>query len=281
LRRKPDVSDELKAIREEEAGDDTAGGTSFKFLLGVFMILVSSLSTSVLTTFMSNKTTSFATDQDRMLLNCTVLQLVGAFISFFFIDKLDHKSILFGTLIPVALCVGILGFNEQQPFLVGDNASLYINMIGLVLYFFLGLGTTSVLWTACVGMFTTKGRAVTTTFLFALYFAAPSGYITLRAYQQSTNREFFYLYALAGCCMVTMVLLLGAGTKNNGVVCTKHEMETERSRLRRMRSNRRSLRTPGSARSRNLSRTRTKSTVSRNYQAFESPVRHRRQRNVA
>ncbi|DAZ99146.1 TPA: hypothetical protein N0F65_010230 [Lagenidium giganteum] len=274
LRRKPDVSEELKAIKEEEAGDNNAGTSSFKFLLGVFLMLVSSLTTGVLNSFMSGKAGT-SNGQDQLFVNCMALQLTGSALAFFFIDKLDHKSILFGTLIPVSLCVGLLGFNENSQLLdKTGNAGLYLSMIGILMYFFLGLGTSAVLWAACVGMFTTRGRAVSTTFLFSLFFVAPMGYVFLRSRQTLVKMEYLYLYALAGCCIVVMVLLIGAGTRKNGVICTKSEVQAESDMIRRHRADSRGVRTPGSSRNRNLSRTRAKSSSngrSTNYHIFESP----------
>ncbi|GLE11127.1 hypothetical protein PINS_up023435 [Pythium insidiosum] len=273
LRRKPDVKDELKTIRIEEADDDTSGASSFKFVLGVFLMLVSSLSTAMLYSFMSGKMSS-TTGGSYLLVNCVILQLSGSLLSFFFIDKLDHKSILFGTLIPVALAVGVLGFNESSKFLdKTGNKTLFFNLIALMTYFFLGLGTTTALWSAAVGMFTTKGRAVTTTFLFALFFLFPMGYAFMMTRPTMIEKEYLYLYALAGCCLVAVVFLIGAGTRKNGVLCTRREAEAENERHRRQRAESRALRTPGSARSRNISRSRAKSTASNagGYNAYQSP----------
>ncbi|GAB9474190.1 hypothetical protein Gpo141_00011329 [Globisporangium polare] len=282
LRRKPDVSDELKSIREEETGDDQGGGNAFKFLIGVFLMLVSSLSSCVLNAFVVAQVSSatILKDEPHMFVNSVALQLSGSLLSFFFIDKLDHKSILFGTLIPVALCTGVMGFNESSGFLNNlDNAGLYYSLICMLMYFFLGLGTTAALWTACIGMFNTRGRAVSTTFLFALFFVAPVGYVYMQTSDTMTKNRYIYLYALAAFCVVTMVLLVGAGTKKNGVICTKHEAQVDREKAQRHRAaSRNTLRTPGTARNRNLSRARAKSNVGggqqqarSNYQMYESP----------
>ncbi|RLN57534.1 hypothetical protein BBJ28_00001653 [Nothophytophthora sp. Chile5] len=279
LRRKPDVHEELKIMRDEETADEGGAG-AFKFLMGVFLMLVSSLSTGFLNAFVSYKAASEYTDQDQLFVNGMALQISGAVIAFFFIDKLDHKSILFGTLVPVAICAGVLGFNETSDFL-GDTegSGLYVSLVVMIMYFFLGLGTSSAPWTACIGMFTTRGRAVSTTMLFALFFLPCAGYVYLHTSEKLTSDEYFYLYALAGFCVILLVLLLGAGAKKNGVICTKAEAERDRERTARHRADSRTMRTPGSARQRNLSRVRSKSNASAargngagNYQMYETPA---------
>jgi callose synthase len=282
LRRKQDVSDELKQIREEESGGEGSGNGSFKFILGVFLMFVSSLSTGVLYAFMNTKLAS-----DEALFHCVLLELIGSSLAFFFIDKLDHKSVLFGTLIPVALCAGVIGFDQSSKFLAKTgNGSLYFNIISLLMYFFLGLGTSTALWTACIGMFTTKNRAMSTTFLFGVFFALPVGHVFMVSHNADSSsavsdNEYLYLYGLAGVCLITIVLLVMAGTKSNGVICTRSEATADSERRRRNRAESRALRTPGSARNRNMSRSRAKSNAG-GYNAFESPGGRlsRRQPNV-
>ncbi|TYZ58047.1 hypothetical protein PybrP1_010768 [[Pythium] brassicae (nom. inval.)] len=289
LRRKPDVSDELRTLRDDESRDEKDGGSGgFKFLLGVVLMLVSSLSSSVLNAFLMAQVASLSIlkDEPKMFVNSVALQLSGSVLSIFFIDKLDHKSILFGTLIPVALCAGVLGFNESSSFLNDfSNAGLFYSMICMLMYFFLGLGTTAALWAACIGMFNTRGRSSSTTFLFTLFFIAPLGYVYMRTSESLQKNAYTYLYGLAAFCCVAMGLLLGAGTKKNGVICTKREAELDREKAQRHRAaSRNTIRTPGSSRGRNMSRARAKSNAAgsgvapapgggqgRNYQMFESP----------
>ncbi|TMW59030.1 hypothetical protein Poli38472_007175 [Pythium oligandrum] len=274
LRRKPDVAEEMRYIREEETVDESGGGGSFKFIIGVLLMLVSSLSSGVLFAFVSGKATQ-AADQSTLAVNSVALQLAGSLLSFFFIDKLDHKSILFGTLIPTALCAGVIGFNESSKFLDDmNNGDLYLSLISMLMYFFLGLGTSTALWTASIGMFTTKGRATSTTFLFFLFFIIPVGHVFMSANDSMSKNDYIYLYALAGISVVTLVVIIGAGTKRNGVICTKAEAAADKERHRRNRSESNG-RTPATARSRNLSRARTKSSAGTpgpaGYNEFKSP----------
>ncbi|CAH0478836.1 unnamed protein product [Peronospora belbahrii] len=282
LRRKPDVQEELKIMREEETPDEGGAG-AFKFLIGLFLMLVSSLTTGFLNAFVSYKGASQYTDQDQLYVNATALQTAGVVIAFFFIDKLDHKSILFGTLIPVGICAGVLGFNETSNFLGDpDGSGLYISLVIMLMYFFMGLGTSSALWSACVGMFNTRGRASTTTVLFSIFYLANFGYAYMHAHDSLTTKEHLYLYAIAIFSVVSLVLLLNAGTFKNGVICTKMEAQRERDCIARMRAGRasRNTRTPGTARQRNLSRVRSKSNAGGNqrsnatsggYQTYETP----------
>ncbi|CAI5729918.1 hypothetical protein KXD40_009367 [Peronospora effusa] len=282
LRRKPAVQEELKIMREEETPDE-AGAGAFKFLIGFSLMLVSSLTTGFLNAFISYKGANQYTDQDQLYVNATALQISGVVIAFFFIDKLDHKSILFGTLIPVAICASVLGFNETSNFLgKPDGSGLYTSLIVMLMYFFLGLGTSSALWSACVGMFKTRGRASSTTMLFGIFFVADVGYAYMHADDAFAAKEYIYLYATAGVSVAALVLLLGAGTLKNGVICTKSEAQRERDRIARMRAERgsRNTRTPGNARQRNLSRARSKSNVSNQrtnampvgYQMYDTPA---------
>jgi len=271
LRRKPDVSDELKSIREEEAPDDTGGASSFKLIIGMSLMLVSSLSTGVLYSYMSTKAWAGSAGSPTMVTNGMALQLTGSILSFFFIDKLDHKSVLFGTLIPVSLCAGVIGFDGNARFLQETmNGGTYYSMLVMLLYFFLGLGTSAALWAASIGMFTTRGRAVSTTFLFTLLFAVPMAHTYMVTHESMIANEYLFLYGLAGCCIVTMVMLVGAGTRKNGVICTRREAEAENDRARLKRADRRS-RTTGTGRTRQMNRSRTKSNAGGEYQQFQSP----------
>ncbi|KAG7396288.1 1,3-beta-glucan synthase component [Phytophthora boehmeriae] len=278
LRRKPDVQEELKIMRDEESSDEGASGP-FKFLIGVFLMLVTSLCNGFLNAFVSYKGASEYTDQDQLFVNGMALQISGAVIAFFFVDKLDHKSILFGTLIPIAICAGVLGFNETSEFLADTEGSgLYVSLVVMLMYFFIGLGISSAPWAACVGMFTTRGRAVSTVMLFGLFFLADLGYVYLHTHDSLMSKEYMYLYALAGFCVAALVLILGAGTKKNGIICSKAEAERDRERMARRRAERESRRGPNTARGRNLSRVRSKSNAQRGnatpgaYQMYETPA---------
>jgi callose synthase len=267
LRRKEGVQDELKAIREEEEAE---GATVFKFFLGLFALLVSSLSYGSLNSYMSQLFMSIP-DANSMYLNCVTLQFVGALLSFFFIDRVDHRRILWGTLVPIIICAAILGINAQSETWSGESEAIMLRIVGLLIYFFLGLGTTSILWVTIIGLFPPKTRSIYSILYFALFFVVPLFSLYVRVNPKTLKqKEYIYLYALAGCCAILMVLLFGAGTRPNGILCTKEEMKAERARLRRMRASR-IARTPGSARSRNLSRSRNKSHSKSNYQLYESP----------
>ncbi|GMF44905.1 unnamed protein product [Phytophthora fragariaefolia] len=273
LRRKEGVSEELRMIRDEEAGSDDSsanGGTSFlKFVMGLFLMLISGIFLGCVNMYMSDMFRSIE-DATYMFLNCTALQFLGALFSFFFMDRIDHKRILFCTLLPIAGLVLVLGLNNKSEFVTGDSEYLMLQIVGLLLYFFAGLGITSVPWVSCVGLFTTKQRAVYVTVYFMVFFMLPVCSTYIRSNDSMSGDEYLYLFGLTGCCVVATMLLFAVGTLKNGMVCTKGEMEAERARLRRIRASRRSARTPGSARSRNFSRSRAKSHS--NYQMFESPA---------
>ncbi|CCI47085.1 unnamed protein product [Albugo candida] len=277
LRRKPDVSDELKKIREEgEGSNNEEASSSYKLLLGISLMITCSLATPVLNTFIYHEQTSGSKgDQNRLLLNCLALQITGAGLSFFFIDKLNHKSILFGTCIPVALCAAILGFDAQTDlFAKTGNAALCMSLTSMLCYFFLGLGFTVVPYASAVGLFTTRGRAVMTPILFAIFFVIPIAYTFATAKDPIPKGGFIFLYGLTLFCIMTMVLLMGAGTRRNGILCTKEEMaaENERYGLRHQSSN---PRLPsGASRNRNINRSRGRSNVinKSNYQRLDSPA---------
>merc|ERR1712137_1364293 len=105
LRRKEGVSEELRMIHDEEAGSDDKSGSSgtlsLKFLTGLSLMLVSSIFIGCVNMYMSDKFHGID-DATYMFVNCVALQFVGALFSFFFIDRVDHKSILFSTLLPIA-----------------------------------------------------------------------------------------------------------------------------------------------------------------------------------
>ncbi|KAL3663879.1 hypothetical protein V7S43_011290 [Phytophthora oleae] len=273
LRRKEGVSEELRMIRDEEAGSDDSSansGTSFlKFMMGLFLMLVSSIFLGCVNMYLSDTFRSIE-DATYMFVNCMGLQFLGALFSFFFMDRIDHKRILFCTLLPMAGLVFVLGLNDKSEFVTGDSRYLLLQIVGLLLYFFAGLGITSVPWVSCVGLFTTKQRAVYVTVYFMVFFLLPVCSTYIRSNESMSGDEYIYLFALTGCCVVATALLFTVGTLKNGMVCTKGEMEAERARLRRIRASRRSARTPGSARSRNFSRSRAKSHS--NYQMYESPA---------
>ncbi|RLN46434.1 hypothetical protein BBJ28_00008407 [Nothophytophthora sp. Chile5] len=263
----------LLAVLVVEAGSDDAaanGGASFlKFLVGLVLMLVSAIFLGCVNMYLSDKFRSIE-DATYMFVNCVALQFLGALFSFFFMDRVDHRRILVCTLLPMAGLVFVLGLNENSEFVTGDSEYLMLQIVGLLLYFFAGLGATSVPWVSCVGLFTTKQRAIYVTFYFMLFFLLPVCATFIRSNDSMSGDEFLYLYVLAGCCVVAVVLLFAVGTLQNGMVCTKGEMEAERARMRRIRASRRSARTPGSARSRNFSRSRAKSHS--NYQMYESPA---------
>ncbi|TYZ66844.1 hypothetical protein PybrP1_007901 [[Pythium] brassicae (nom. inval.)] len=280
LRRKEGVSEELKMIREEEAtpgdsrdasgaGGSDSAGAAFKFVLSVLLMLVSGLFLGSLNMYLSQKFGAIENAQ-YMFVNCVALQVVGALFSFFFMDRVDHRRILFGTLLPMAALVAVLAVNETTQTWTDDGEYLMLRIVGLLLYFLAGLGITSVLWVASVGFFRARRRAVFTNAFFLLFFLAPVLSLLIRVNEAYAGKEYIYLYALSGASVLVLLLLFGVGTLKNGMLCTRAEMEAERSRLRRARQTRRSARTPGSARSRNLSRSRGKSHS--NYQAYESPA---------
>ncbi|DAZ93604.1 TPA: hypothetical protein N0F65_003654 [Lagenidium giganteum] len=272
LRRKEGVSEELKSIRDEETVEQTGAAVFFKFILGFFLMLVSGLTLGALNMYLSQLFHSIQTLQ-LMFVNCVVLQLVGALFSFMFIDRVDHRRILFATLFPIAILVAVLGFNSSSQTWSGESLSIMLQIVGLLLYFFLGLGTSATLWVTCIGLFPTRQRAFSTTMYFIVFFLCSILSLYFRSKPaQLKNKEYVYLYLLSGCCIIVMLLLVGAGTHKNGMLCTKDEMDVENARLRRARSSRRSARTPGSARSRNLSRSRTKSQSRSNYHLYESPA---------
>uniref|UniRef100_K3W6F8 Nodulin-like domain-containing protein n=1 Tax=Globisporangium ultimum (strain ATCC 200006 / CBS 805.95 / DAOM BR144) TaxID=431595 RepID=K3W6F8_GLOUD len=261
-------------IREEEAAGDSrdsadSAGTLFKFVLSIFLMLVSGLFLGALNMYMSQKFSTIENAQ-YMFVNCVALQFLGALFSFFFMDRVDHRRILFCTLLPIAALVAILGVNVSSNVWTGDSEYLMLRIVGLLLYFFAGLGITSVLWLSCVGFFRTKARAFYTNLFFMLFFLIPVLSLFMRVNTSYANKQYIYLYGLSGACFIVLLLLFGVGTQKNGMLCTKTEMEVERARIRRMRQSRRSARTPGSARSRNLSRSRGKSHS--NYQVYESPA---------
>uniref|UniRef100_M4C3J1 1,3-beta-glucan synthase n=1 Tax=Hyaloperonospora arabidopsidis (strain Emoy2) TaxID=559515 RepID=M4C3J1_HYAAE len=272
LRRKEGVSEELRMIRDEEAGgDDTnasPGTLFFKFLTGLFLMLVSSVFLGCVNMYLSDAFRGID-DATYMFVNCVGIQFLGALFSFFFMDRIDHKRILFSTLLPIATLVCVLGVYCLSDSMSGDSEYVMLQIVGLLLYFFAGLGITSVPWVSSVGLFTTKQRAVTVTVYFMVFFLLPVCATYVRS-NDTAGDEYYYLFALTGCCVVSMGLLFTVGTLKNGMVCTKSEMEVERTRLRRIRASRRSARTPGSARSKNFSRSRAKSHS--NYQMFESPA---------
>ncbi|KAJ0401780.1 hypothetical protein P43SY_006034 [Pythium insidiosum] len=232
----PDVKDELKAIKVEETDDSAAG---------------------------ASKGSSY------LVVNCVGIQLGGSLVSFFFIDKLDHKSILFGTLLPIALGAGVLGFNESSHFLDSSgDSSLYFNMIAMVTYFFIGLGTSSATWAGAVGMFTTKSRGSMSFVLFALFFVFPLGHAFMMTQPTMIEKEYIHLYVLAAVCVVTLVMLVTAATRKNGVLCSKRDAEAESEMLRRLREDNRTPAT--AARNRNLSRARARSNAP-GYTMYQSP----------
>ncbi|GLD94845.1 hypothetical protein PINS_up003470 [Pythium insidiosum] len=263
LRRKPDVKDELKAIKMEETEDSGAGAS--KGLLGAMLMAVSAFSHGMLYAFINGK---MGSGSSYLVVNCMGVQLGGALMSFFFIDKLDHKSILFGTLLPIALGAGVLGFNESSHFLdsSGDN-TLYFNLVAMVTYFFLGLGTSSAPWAGAVGMFTTKSRGTTTFVLFALFFVFPLGHAFMMTQPTMIEKEYVHLYVLAAACLVTLAMLVTVATRKNGVLCSKRDAEAERELLRRQREDHR---TPATSRNRNLSRARARSNAP-GYAMYQSP----------
>ncbi|CAH0520192.1 unnamed protein product [Peronospora belbahrii] len=273
LRRKEGVSEELRMIRDEESGSDDSsanGGTSFvKFLVGLFLVLVSSIFLGCVNMYLSDSFRGID-DATYMFVNCTSLQFLGALFSFFFMDRIDHKRMLYCTLLPIAALVCILGVNNKSVFVTGDSEYLMLQIVGLLLYFFAGLGITSVPWVSCIGLFTTKKRAMYVTVYFMVFFLLPVCATFIRSNESMAGNEYLYLFGLSGCCAVLMGLLFTMGTLKNGMLCTKGEMEAERTRLRRIRASRRSARTPGSARPRNFSRSRAKSHS--NYQMYDSPA---------
>ncbi|CAH0514887.1 unnamed protein product [Peronospora belbahrii] len=267
------VSEELRMIRDEESGSDDSsanGGTSFvKFLVGLFLVLVSSIFLGCVNMYLSDSFRGID-DTTYMFVNCTSLQFLGALFSFFFMDRIDHKRMLYCTLLPIAALVCILGVNNKSVFVTGDSEYLMLQIVGLLLYFFAGLGITSVPWVSCIGLFTTKKRAMYVTVYFMVFFLLPVCATFIRSNESMAGNEYLYLFGLSGCCAVLMGLLFTMGTLKNGMLCTKGEMEAERTRLRRIRASRRSARTPGSARPRNFSRSRAKSHS--NYQMYDSPA---------
>ncbi|CEG48640.1 callose synthase [Plasmopara halstedii] len=272
LRRKESVYEELRMIRDEEAGSDdssASGGTLFlKFLVGLMLMLVSSIFLGCVNMYMSNTFRSME-DATYTFVNCMAMQLLGALFSFFFMDRIDHKRILFCTLLPMAVLAVVLGLNDHSPFFSGHNEFVLLQILGLLIYFFAGLGITSVPWVSCVGLFKTSQRAVSVTGYFMVFFLLPVCATYIRSNEAGNGGPYLYLFALSGCCVAAIGILFTTGTLKNGMVCTKGEMEAERTRLRRIRASRRSARTPGSARSRNLSRSRVKSHS--NYQMYDSP----------
>jgi callose synthase len=270
LRRKESVTDELRMIREEESkADGDHGGLVYKFIMGLLLMLISSLFLGCVNMYLSDTFRSIE-GASYMFLNCVALQFLGALLSFFFMDRMDHRRLLIGSLLPMAACVAILGVNENVSIWTGDNEYLMLQIVGLVLYFFAGLGTTSVLWVSGVGLFATRQRAVNATLLFMIFFLPPCASAFIRGNSSYSGDKYLYLYVLAGCCVLVVVLLFGFGVRRNGMLCTKSEAAAERERERRVRQSRRSARTPGSARSRNMSRSRGKSHS--NYQMYESPA---------
>lgn len=267
LRRKEGVKKEVNMIRAEETTKDEGGEGFFKFLVGFLCIIVSGLFFGPLTMYLSQTFTTFASGQ-YMIINCMSLQLLGAVLSFFFIDRVDHRKILMITLLPLVVLVVILSFNVQSRTWTDDNEFLMLQIVGLLCYFFAGLGLSSALWLTCVGLFTTNKRVTFSTIYFALFFLFPVISLYMRVHSEK-HREFVYLYPLAGSAFALAVVLIFAGARKNGMVCTRKEAEQERERIRRDRQSRRSARTPG-ARSRNLSRSRGRSQS--NYIAYESPA---------
>jgi hypothetical protein len=96
---------------------------------------------------------------------------------------------------------------------------------------------------SCVGLFTTKQRAVYVTFYFMVFFLLPVCATYIGFNDSMSGDEYIYLFALTGCCVVSVVLLFAVGTLKNGMVCTKGEMEAERARLHRIRASRGQSRT--------------------------------------
>ncbi|GLD94826.1 hypothetical protein PINS_up003451 [Pythium insidiosum] len=270
LRRKEGVQEEVKAVRAEEATQDDGPGTMLKFFVGLASMLLSAMVFGPLNMYMSLAFRNFTSGQ-YMFINCVSLQFLGALFSFFFIDRVDHRRILMATLLPTLVLVAIMGMNVQTRTWTDDAEYLMLQIVGLLTYFFLGLGTSSVLWLTCVGLFTTKPRMIYTTGYYVLFFLLPLWSLYLRVHSaERPNREYVYLYALCGCIVLLFLLLIGVDSRKNGMICTKKEAEEERARVRRDRQSRRSARTPGSARARNLSRTRGRSHS--NYQMYESPA---------
>ncbi|KAJ0396106.1 hypothetical protein ATCC90586_005507 [Pythium insidiosum] len=270
LRRKEGVQEEVKDVRAEEATEDDGPGTMLKFFVGLASMLLSAMVYGPLNMYMSMVFRNFTSGQ-YMFINCVALQFLGALFSFFFIDRVDHRRILMATLLPTLVLVAIMAMNVQTRTWTDDAEYLMLQIVGLLTYFFIGLGTSSVLWLTCVGLFTTKPRMVYTTGYFVVFFLLPLWSLYLRVHSaERANREYVYLYALCGCIVLLFLLLIGVDSRKNGMICTKKEAEEERARVRRERQSRRSARTPGSARARNLSRTRGRSHS--NYQMYESPA---------
>ncbi|TMW59013.1 hypothetical protein Poli38472_007158 [Pythium oligandrum] len=271
LRRKEGVQEEVKSIRAEESMEDEGGDSVLKFFVGLFCILVSAFLFGPMNMYLSQAYRTF-TDGQYMFINCMGMQFLGALFSFFFIDRVDHRRILVFSLVPVLVFSIIIGFNVQTRTWEEDSEFLMLQIVSLLLYFFVGLGLSSVLWVTAVGLFTTKRRVLYTTGYFMVFFLIPVWSLYIRTHAEtSANHEYFYMYALAGCCVVLMLMLIGLDTRKNGMLCSKKEAEEERARVRRDRQSRRSARTPSSAaRSRNLSRTRGRSHS--HYQIYESPA---------
>ncbi|KAI9919437.1 hypothetical protein PsorP6_017665 [Peronosclerospora sorghi] len=264
LRRKEGVTDELHVLQKEDEG---ATWTLVKLSLGLVLMLVSGLWCGCMNMYVSD--TLRAVDAaSYMFVNCVSLQLVGALLSFLFLDRIPHQRIVLWTMVVVGTLVAVLGVSAQTMFVTGTARAVLLETVGLVVYFFAGLGLSAVPWVTCVGLFGTTQRAVYVPLAFALFFLMPVVSTYVRA--QRANYAYMYLYALTALCLVTMMLLLCVGTRKNGMICTKREMEAERECLRRLRASRRSARTPGSARSKNFSRSRAKSHS--NYQMYESPA---------
>ncbi|CCI10635.1 hypothetical protein ABG067_005709 [Albugo candida] len=272
LRRKEGVTEELKSIREETLVD-ARGSLMYKLSLGLTLVLLSGFSHGGLTVYMSHALESVANTWD-FYANCIALQLVGAIMSFFVIDRTSLRRLLLGTLFPIAISVAVLGFYATTTTWSDRSALILLQVVGLVLYFFIGLGTSTALWVSCIGLFPTKQRAGVAIAYFMVYFSVTLVAVYVRSnYSKGQWMESIYLFVMAGMCLIAMALLFGAGDLKNGLISTKREMESEQLRLRRTRSGRPSGRSVGVARSRNISRSRNRSQVSKSgYQLYESPA---------
>ncbi|CCI46822.1 unnamed protein product [Albugo candida] len=272
LRRKEGVQDELQLIREESTSANKSTGNIFKFGLGLCLMIVSSLANGALVIYL---TTALATSGSSAsnFTNCVILQLVGALLSFFVIDRVDLRRVLLGTLLPITFFVAMLGFNANTNTWTGDANNVFLQLVGCLLYFFLGLGTSTALWASAVGLFPTKQRALYTTFYFMIFFLIPIVALYIRSSPSLyRSAEYVYLYTLAGVCILSTIFLFVAGHLSNGLIGTRQEQEVEEAQVRRARASRQSSRLTPGGRMRHINRSRDKSYNSSGYQLYESPA---------
>lgn len=261
LRRKQDVEEELKQLKDDQALESSQ--IVIKFILLCCLQFFMATSTIGLNSYLLGYFNAESSGS-QMMSNALAVQVVGIFIAFFLVDRVSHKTNLLFTLTLLMALFILLGLNPMLK--IWSNAGTMDQICFILIYIIAGLGPVAFSWITAIQIFQPFQRNFFLSFGFVCYFGFQPALLYLK---DSYEDSFHYLFYLAAglAFLILIILLTGFTSRKTGEICTRSELKDEKQKAKLLQQQ---LRQTPNSRSRSFNRSRL--SARSGYQVIESPA---------